>query len=378
MERKNVNLVELNDFLNERYNGRKIEIICDFLFEYVGKDLNILSETAEFNTSFFISSIIENDEILGFEVAYVPKKVLPEKITNDYPVDYKTCCRRIIFGTDEGFSLESCEVDFFISVSDKIDDEYGTDQKLNYGIGVNRWSYDFSGVMVSSFYGVKKSTFKKIGLESIMTVYDSSSRKKYNSEEETFNSNKTVSFISSEKNKKEPLGVKIRSYSDSSGYLKESALGDYVIDYDYYKLFAEGFDMLEKGLTDFSDRRVILLVECNRLSHDVASIEILKGIYTVPTRFSAYFNLSGDYAIDLPDITFPLHVDHSAYDQHFVVYPKPIEVCKQEIDMLVEREIIDEIQGNVLLDLCNNNCRDLLMSYGFSYGTIKRTDFKGK
>ena len=116
MERKNVNLVELNDFLNERYNGRKIEIICVFLFEYVGKDLNILSETAEFNTSFFISSIIESDEILGFEVAYVPKKVLPEKIANDYPVDYKTCCRRIIFGTDGGFSLESCDVDFFISV----------------------------------------------------------------------------------------------------------------------------------------------------------------------------------------------------------------------------------------------------------------------
>lgn len=372
MERKNVSLVDLVDILKARYNESQIKLIQDFLMCYLGRDINVLEDGEFFNTLSRMSIISEDGKILGLEVTYVPNRVLPEKITNDYPVDYKTCCRRIIFDNDVGFNLESCDVDFDISVSDKIDDEYKTNQKLNYGISVNRWSYDFSGVMVSSFYGVKRRTFKKIGLESLMTVYDFEARKKDNTEKATFYSNKTVSFIPREKTKKEVPGVKIQSYENSSGRLKEWVMGDYIIDYDYYKLFDEGFEMLEKGLTDFSDCRVILLVECNRLSHDVASIEILKGIYTVPTRFFAYFNLSGEYAIDLPDITFPLHVDHSAYDQHFVVYPKPIEFCKQEIDMMVARKNIDEIQGNVLLNLCNDNCRDLLMSYGFSYGTIKR------
>ena len=347
----NCNIITLNTILKMRYNDRIVFKIKDFLLEFIDKDINVFDEDEiklNNKTEYSIELIIESGIVVGIKIVYIPISVLPEKDYYSSSEDYKACCRKVLFDDKGGFLLESCNVDFDIFTSEKFN------HQIQYGIEINKYCYDLSGVMKSKSYGVKRKQLKKIDLSDLILMYEAS----------------PISYV--EYLKHQVAGIS--SYIDYEGNLVENILNleNYFININYDELFNEGFKILEHSLEDFSDPKVILLVECVRVSHDVAFIKILKGIYTVPSKFEAYFNLPNDSFIDLPDISFPRHLDHGQYELDYMVVPKSFKQCISELNKLVESGDIDKEQKDFLIGLCQNNSRDSISYTCFEYGMIKR------
>lgn len=347
----NINISNLDNVLKMRYNDKIICVIKDFLLEFVDKDINALDgEEDKLNkkTSHSIELIIENGIVVGIKIIYIPISILPEENYYDSSDDYKACCRKVLFDDRGGFLLESCNIDFDIFTSEKFN------HQLQYSIEINRYCYNSLGIMISKNYGVKRKQLKKITLSNLILMSEAPS----------------ISYA--EYLQEQVVGIS--SYRNFEGNLVENILNleNYFININYVELFDEGFKILEHNLEDFSDPKVILLVECVRVSHDVAFIKILKGIYTVPSKFEAYFNLANDFMIKLPDISFPRHLDHGEYELDYTIEPKSLDKCVLELERAVELGSIDEKQKDFLIRLCQTNSRDNLNSVYFEYGTIKR------
>lgn len=346
----NIDIFTLDTILKKRYDDKIIDVIKDFLLRFIEIDINASYDdvNSEIKTRYSISLIVEKGIITGIKIIYIPTNVLPEKNYYASTEDYKACCRRVLFDYKDGFKLESCNIDFDIFTSEKFN------HQLQYSIEINRYCYDSSGVMISKNYGVKRKQLKKIDLSNLILI----------------SASPVISYA--EYLEKQTAGIS--SYIDSKGHLVENILSfdNYFININYDELFDEGFRIIEHNLDDFSDRRVILLAECVRVSHDVAFIKILKGIYTVPSKFDAYFKLGKDNIVNLPDISFTKHLDHGQYELDYVVIPKTIKQCIDELDRAIECGDIDERQKLFLIKLCQDNLRDSLYSDTVEYGTIKR------
>lgn len=351
----NIDISNLDNILKMRYNDKMVSIIKDFLLEFVDIDINAFDEgeeTLNKKTNYFINSIVENGVVVGIKIIYIPTRVLPEIDCYSSTKIYKACCRRILFGDDGEFRLESSDIIFDIFASEELN------QQMQYSIEIYRKKYDHSGVMISNNYGVIKQQLKKFDFSDFILISEHPYQK--------------VAF--SKEDKKEIRGVPIASYTVAKDRLIEKKLDleNSIIEINYDELFNEGFRILENNFESFLNKRVILFVECVRVSHDVAFIKILKGIYTVPTKFESYFNLSNQYLIKLPDISFPRHLDHGEYELDYGVLPKPLEHCNLELEEAIELGLIDRIQKDFLIRLCKINSRDCLSSNYFEYGAINR------
>lgn len=347
----NIDISNLDNVLKMRYNDKIICVIKDFLLEFVDKDINALDgEEDKLNkkTSHSMELIIENGIVVGIKIIYIPISILPEENYYDSSEDYKACCRKVLFDDRGGFLLESCNIDFDIFASEKFN------HQLQYSIEINSYCYNSLGIMISKNYGAKRKQLKKIALSNLILMSEAPS----------------ISYAEYLQNQT----AGISSYIDHKGDLVENILNleNYFININYAELFDEGFKILEHNLDDFSDPKVILLVECVRVSHDVAFIKILKGIYTVPSKFEAYFNLSNDFIINLPDILFSRHLDHGQYELDYRVAPKSLEQCNYDLEKLVKSGDLNDVQKEFLIKLCQKNSRDSLSSSYFEYGPIRR------
>ena len=347
----NIDIVTLDNILKIRYNDKIVKVIKDFLLEFIDVDINSFDKEDIYlnnKTRYFIDLIIENGVVVGVKVFYIPISVLPQEDYYDSSEDYKACCRRVLFDDNGGFKLEFCNVDFDIFTSERFN------HQLQYSLEFNRMCYDHSGVMTSRNYGVKRKQLKKIDLSDLILMSEAS----------------PMSYLEYLKNKT----TSISSYTDSNGTIVENILKleNYFININYDELFDEGFKILEHNLEDFSDPKVILLVECVRVSHDVAFIKVLKGIYTIPSKFEAYFNLPNDCIINLPDISFCKELNHGEYKLDYMVVPKALDQCIYDMNKLVESGDIDEVQKYFLIKLCLENSRKSINSNDFEYRTIKR------
>ena len=77
--KEDINVIELETILRDRYNDKIVDIIRKFLLEYIDTDINSfydVDEVREKNTKYWISLIIEDDKVAGIEVCYVPISVL--------------------------------------------------------------------------------------------------------------------------------------------------------------------------------------------------------------------------------------------------------------------------------------------------------------
>ena len=347
----NIDIATLDNVLKMRYNDNIISLIKDFLLDFVDKGINAFDEEVdELNkeTRRSIELIIENGIVVGIKIIYIPISILPEENYYDSTDDYKACCRKVLFDDGGGFLLESCNIDFDIFTSEKFN------HQLQYSIEINSYCYNSLGIMISKNYGVKRKQLKKIALSNLILL------------------SKTPSISYAEYLQNQTAGIS--SYIDYKGNLVENILNleNYFININYDELFDEGFKILEHNLEDFSDPKVILLVECVRVSHDVAFIKILKGIYTVPSKFEAYFNLSNSHIIDLPDISFCGELNHGEYELDYMVVPKTLEQCNYDLENLVKSGDLNEVQKEFFIKLCKKNSRDSLSSEYFEYGPIKR------
>lgn len=314
--KEDINVIELETILKDRYNDKIVDIIRKFLLEYIDTDINSfydVDEVREKNTKYWISLIIEDDKVAGIEVCYVPISVLLESDCYFSSEDYNACSRRVLFDDNIGFILESCNINFDIFTPAK------DIHRIKYRIETNQQSYDSSGVMMAKRYGVKRGHFKKI---------------------------------------------------DSSDLILK--LEYYLININYDELFDEGFKIVHDNLEFFSDPRIILLVECVRISLDVAFINVLKGIYTVSSKFDTYFKLPNECIINLPDISFCKELDHEEYNLDYNVDSKTIDECINDLTKAVELGEIDEVQKDFLFRLCQINSRDSIHSVGYGYRKIKR------
>ena len=347
----NIDITTLNTILKKRYTDKNMSVIKNFLLEFVDDDINYVYEDVEsFNnkTKYDISLIIENGVVVGIKIVYIPTQVLPDEDYYESINEYKACCRRVFFEDNGGFKTESCNIDFDICGLEKFN------QQLQYRIEITQQCYDSSGIMISKRYGVKRQQLKRIKLSDLILISDTSS----------LNYDRYL----------QNQAAGISSYVGNKGDLVEYVLNleNCIININYDELFNEGFEILKYNLEDFSGVRVILLVECIRYSYDVAFIKILKGIYSVPSKFEAYLNLPDDFVIDLPDISFPKHLDHGQYDLNYLVIPKTLEEYVCDLERLVESGVIDKVQKDFFVRLCQVNSRDSLYSENYEYGTIRR------
>lgn len=352
----NIDIGALDIILKERYNEKIVNLIKNFLLEFIDKDINFLDEEdegiKEKNTKYLISLIEENGAVVGVKVNYIPIKVLPELDYYNGSKDYKAYCRRVLFDEKGEFKLENCDINFEIFAPSLFN------QQLFYGIEITRQIYDSSGVMVSKNFGIIKQVLKKLDFSNFVLI-----------SEQPYSINNFSKGI-----KNDAVISPIVSYSGGKNNLIENELDlkKSIIEINYDELFEEGFDVFKFSLEEgFDNEKVMLLVDCVRISHDVAFIKILKALYRIPSKFEAYFKLSDAYFIRLPDISFCEVLNHKEYVLDYIVDLKCLDECGLELEEAVKLGFVDEEQKNFLLRLCQINSRDNISSETYSYGKAR-------
>lgn len=308
-------LDKLGEFLigkNEDFQKKIKSFLLDFIDEF---------EPDEIKVKMSLNST--DNGLVGFEVVVTPIEVRADVNKHGETRDYvaEKCC--VAFDASGTIFLTSCRSEFDVH-------NYN---KLHYDMRVEGMEYDACGIMLSRHFRKRKYLLCELPEEAIIPDY--SSMKVFGE----FESN--------------PIRVKL----------------------DYEKLFSIGLEMLVDAKQGVLDRAITLVADCERKSHDVAHLYIFKHIFTVPSVFDAYFMLDDNNVVDLPDISFPLWLNHGEYQLDFLVKPKSSEDCLTDLENLKISGKIDASQCKYLLGLALASGRDTFSYVDYSYGPTSITRY---
>lgn len=277
-------------------------------------DIKVDDDLLNLGRSIFECSLImSNDRIIGFESFVRPFEVKggSDSVDNDYYIEKRT----VTIDSDGEFIFTRCFSNFYVSGSDKI----------SFDVSVERIVYSDCGVMIERAFGKRRRT--------ILSLFDE-------------------------------ITNKVDVYEKS----KPIAL-----DIDYNKIFESEILALvsindsDIILSNEVNNNVVMIVRCERKSHDVAYIRIYKHDSNSPSFYETYFSLDNNSMLDLPDVMFPLHNNHGDYELDCMVSPKAMEQCIGELNNLLGIGKIDKLQYDYLLQLACDNNRSSLEVFGSNY-----------
>lgn len=253
--------------------------------------------------SVFDSYLIEDSgKIIGFETFVRPFEV---KVSSDSDDDYYYIeKRRITIDSNGHFVFTRLFSNFYVY-------DIG---RINYDLSVERIVYSECEIMIGRSFGKRRRSILSLFDEtmSVGTIYDNSKTN--------------------------------------------------VLDIDYNKIFDSELLTLVSGkddnivLSNDDNESVVMIVRCERKSHDVAYIRIYKHDSNLPSFYEVYFSLDGNFIVDLPEVMFPLDNNHGDYELDCMIRPKSMEECGCELNEALRSGKINKLQFDYLIKLvCDNN-----------------------